>query len=304
MSELFNSINPYILLAFTTLLAASNNVTIHKFGNRGLNNPGDTLLFNSMVSVVWVLEVFALGGGFGALRGISGVSVVYGLIYGVVTAAFLLSKMGALAFGPAAIATLAGTCALIIPTLFGAVWQKETVTAAQWLGIAMLLAAVVLTVRVKKGDAAGMSLKFRIFCVCFFVTGGCTAIVFRLHQGTPHASEYNGMMLIASAVMAVVLGAAALAVNAAARNPAPRLSRVAWFYVPICGLISCTYTNFNIPLSSRIPNTIFFPVLNGGVLILVTLAGRLFFKEKLAWRQYLGVVLATISILFIGKVIG
>ena len=46
-------------------------------------------------------------------------------------------------------------------------------------------------------------------------------------------------------------------------------------------------------------NVVLFPVYNIGVVCLTALAGWLLFKEKLTWKNYLGLAIAIIAVLLI-----
>ena len=46
-------------------------------------------------------------------------------------------------------------------------------------------------------------------------------------------------------------------------------------------------------------NVVMFPVYNIGVVCLSALSGWLLFKEKLTWKNYLGLVIAIIAVLLI-----
>ena len=46
-------------------------------------------------------------------------------------------------------------------------------------------------------------------------------------------------------------------------------------------------------------NVVFFPVYNIGVVCLSALAGWLLFKEKLSWKNYLGLAIAIVAVILI-----
>ena len=50
-------------------------------------------------------------------------------------------------------------------------------------------------------------------------------------------------------------------------------------------------------LSGVIDSVIFFPVVNGGGLVLTTLASLLIFKERLRGKQWIGILLGIASVL-------
>ena len=57
----------------------------------------------------------------------------------------------------------------------------------------------------------------------------------------------------------------------------------------------------NLYLSGVLPGILFFPLVNGGVILLSILASRVLFHEKMTPKQVLGVVLGVLSIFLIGN---
>ena len=55
----------------------------------------------------------------------------------------------------------------------------------------------------------------------------------------------------------------------------------------------------NLYLSGVIPSAVFFPIVNGGGLILITLASLVFFKERLTGRQWIGLGLGIAATLLL-----
>ena len=56
----------------------------------------------------------------------------------------------------------------------------------------------------------------------------------------------------------------------------------------------------NVALSALIPSAFFFPVTNGGIVVATTVAGALFFKERLNRTQLIGVLVGLLGIVVTG----
>jgi multidrug transporter EmrE-like cation transporter len=63
------------------------------------------------------------------------------------------------------------------------------------------------------------------------------------------------------------------------------------------GICVAANHKFNLALSGEIPSAVFFPIVNGGNLVLTTLSALIIFKEKLTKRQWIGVTLGILSVL-------
>ena len=281
----------YFLLSLSILSAAANNLLLHKFGNRGLDGLSGALLFNAAVSGVWI----ALLGAAAALTGglaFDAASVQWGMLYGGVTAAFLLFKMQAMASGPVSLTSVIGCASLLISTGFGVFVLGEAASAAQAAGVALLMIALFLIISPKSDQATRT---WKLWCAGFFVCSAAVGIIFKLHQRSDSAAKISEMMLAAALTSAVVFIAAAFA--ASGRRRLPALPAGAWPYILGSGLFGCVYNRLNIFLAGRLPSVVFYPTFNGAVILLSTLCGLLLFRERLRARQTIGMIAGIAALL-------
>lgn len=71
-------------------------------------------------------------------------------------------------------------------------------------------------------------------------------------------------------------------------------------YMLLSGLASCAYIRINLSISNVIPSVIFFPISNGGMVILSTVVGRVAFGEKLNRVQLLGIAIGCLAVVITG----
>ena len=67
----------------------------------------------------------------------------------------------------------------------------------------------------------------------------------------------------------------------------------------VSGVCVAANNKLNLYLSGVIDSVIFFPVVNGGGLVLTTLASLIIFKERLRTKQWIGILLGIASVLCI-----
>ena len=273
----------YLLLCLSILFASANNLLLHKFGNRGLDSPGGVLLFNAAVSGIWVILLGGTSMISGGLRSDTG-SVCWGMLYGVVTAAFLFFKMQAMATGPVSLTAFIGCASLLISTGFGVFVLGEGASVLQTVGVAILMIALFLVVS-PKNDHAKKS--WKLWCAGFFTCSAAVGIIFKLHQRSGSASKTNEMMFAAALTSALLFTAMSFAVSEKHR-PKP-ISGSAVGYLVACGTAGCVYNRLNIFLAGQLPSVVFYPTFNGSVILISTLCGLIFFKEKLKAQQAIGI---------------
>lgn len=285
-----------ILLSVSIFFAVANNAILHSLNNKGLRGIGDVLLFNAFVSLIWILILSILNKGFN----ISAVSWLWGIIYGSVTAAFLLCKMKAMSTGPASVTSFIGCSSLLISTAFGLIYFNEKVTAVQIIGVVLLITALFLTTA-KSGSLNSINAEksWFIWCILFFLCSGTTGIIFKLHQSSTARGEVNQMMLAAAITSTALFFASSFFMKL--KNKSDK-----WFlyisvkialFVVICGIVSCGYNRINITLSGMLPSIIFFPLFNGSVIFLTSLAAVAIFREKITKCQTMGISIGIIALL-------
>lgn len=282
----------YLLLALSIIFAASNNLLLHKFENRGLDGLSGVLFFNAMISVVWVLLLGITSVMTGGLR-IDLSSAGWGVLYGSVTAGFLLCKMQAMASGPVSLTSFIGCASLLISTGFGVFLLHEGASALQTVGVALLMLALFLVVS-PKNDRAKKS--WKLWCGAFFVCSAAVGIIFKLHQRSEAAENINGMMFCAAITSAVILILLSALTAKGRKLPKP-LPKSALPYLLGCGLVSCLYNRLNIFLAGSLPSVVFYPLFNGSVILISTLCGVFLFRERLKLSQTVGIIIGAAALM-------
>lgn len=289
-----------MILAISVTFAVANNYFLGRFGNRNIDNIGDSLLFNSAISVIWVAILFVCvcisNGGF-VLP--TPTAVFYGILYGLNLSAFLLFKCQSMVSGPVSLSSLIGACRFIIATIFSAIYNHEGMSTIQLVGIFIMLISIYMCINPKKNEMV-LTPKWKLFVLLFFCTGGMIGVINKLFQASNAKMEIDGMMLVAAITSATVLIIFASCINKAMNKPCPKISSRNLVFVVLCGIVSCIYNRLNVYLAGVLPGVILFPVVNGCLIFASSVLGVLIFNEKLSKFQKLGFILGVLSIIMIG----
>ena len=284
----------YLFMAISITLATLQSVILKKFSNKTIKNTGDLFFFNGAVSVVWtaiMLVWFILSGdGFMSLP-----TIIFGLVYGLILCSFLYFKTASLAEGSVTITTLIGSSAFVPATIFGLFYANESASTFQIIGMSLMLLAVAVCINYKKSEQKP-TFKWAIYTALFFIAGSALGAFFKVFGGSNCFDQVNGMMLSASIFSAVFFFATGVVINKSTMQPIPTIAKPSLIYVLGSGVAGCLYVRFNLSLSAIINSAIFFPVSNGSIVMLSTLAGFMLFKEKLTRWQILGIALGIIAI--------
>ena len=244
-----------------------------------------------LVMVLWS----AISGDFS----ISLQSVSFGIIYGMILCLFLFLKTEALANGPVSLTTLTGSCAFIIATGFGVMYAAERVSISQAIGMVLILFSLVLCINPKKSEEK-LTVRWLVYCFGFFLAGGFVGIFYKVFGTSAVADQMNAMMLSASVSSCVFFFLSGMLVCKVKQEDSPHIDNSAWLYILLSGVTGCVYIRLNVSLSAAIPAAVFFPVSNGALVIISTVAGAVAFGERLNRVQVTGILLGLLAIVING----
>jgi len=253
--------------------------------------------FNAIAGIVSAIVLF-LWGGFGEC---SLYTAVLGTIFGVVTSLQYIFMMKALQLGPLSFTTVISSFSTVISALSG-LFFGDKIGILQIIGIVLMLASFVFAVE-KKADEKKGSFIWLVFCIlCFIVTGGI-GIMQKIHQESSHKGELNAFLVIAFAVSFIFSVMLMLIAKKKERAPIfekTKSGSVNWFFIALmvlCGICIAVNNKLNLYLAGVLNSAFFFPMVNGGHLVLTTLTAVVCFREKLTVKQWIGVGLGTLSVL-------
>ena len=165
--------------------------------------------------------------------------------------------------------------------------------------LCLMLIALFLCINPKKSEEK-LSAKWFLACIAFFCAGGFIGMFYKVFGKSDVAGEVNAMMLSASIVSCVLFFAVGVIVNKAGKQELPKIHKDSLIYILLAGITGCVYIRLNVSLSAVIPSAIFFPVANGGIVVLTTLAGAFAFRERLNRIQISGVLLGLVALIVTG----
>lgn len=258
-------------------------------------------MYNAITSVTAAALLLALAD----FSGVSRFTVLLGLSFGLVTALQQITMMQAVQTGSLSYTTVITSLSMLIPSLSGAIFWGETLSAVQIAGIVLMVGCLVLSVEVG-GEAKKTSLQWLIYCGIAFICTGMIGVMQKWHQNSVYKDEGDIFLVIAfgvsflfSAVGLIISTRVSWAARSTARNKKSILGWTPMVLMAVSGLCIAANNKLNLYLSGVFDSAVFFPIVNGGGLILTLLAAFIFFKEKLTRRQWIGLscgVLATICL--------
>ena len=260
-------------------------------------------VFNA-VACLTAAVILLCWGGFGAS---SVFTIVLGVAFGAVTALQGITNIAALQVGPMSYTSVIISFSTLISSLSGVMFFDESLGWAQIVGMVLMLASFVLAAK-SDVDEKKANLKWLFLCLIAFVATGGIGVMQKVHQSSEYRDELNAFLIIAfvsSAVLCALFTALMKRRESRFADEKEKKKdgkRQVWLLLGIMiasGACVAVNNKFNLYLSGVMDSAVFFPIVNGGGLVLTTLAAVLLFREKLSTKQWIGVVLGIASVVFL-----
>lgn len=277
----------YLLLAVTTVCLSAQQL-IQKRYNQKTENPNQFLFlaFTALAATVFFIaaSLFRLSFDPAVLPYSLGFAAAYiaatvGLIY-------------ALKLGSMAITALVNSYSLLIPTFYGIIFLRESVKVAGIIGIALLLVSLFL-LGAKKERATG-GVKWLVFLVVAFVGNGMCSTVQKIQQINMDGAYKSEFMIFALIAAFVVFAGFAFARGNVKNNLPPCAG-----FGSLNGVFNGAVNFLVLILTGLIPNSVLFPCISAGGIVLSLFTALFLFKEKLSAFQIVGYVLGLASVILL-----
>ena len=281
------TIMQYLLLAVTTVCLSAQQL-IQKRYNQKTENPNQFLFlaFTALAATAFFIaaSLFRLSFDPAVLPYSLGFAAAYiaatvGLIY-------------ALKLGSMAITALVNSYSLLIPTFYGIIFLRESAKVAGIIGITLLLVSLFL-LGAKKERATG-GVKWLVFLVVAFVGNGMCSTVQKIQQTSMDGAYKNEFMIFALIAAFAVFTGLALARGDMKNNLTPCAG-----FGSLNGVFNGAVNFLVLILTGLIPNSVLFPCISAGSIVLSLFTALFLFKEKLSAFQIVGYALGLASVILL-----
>ena len=231
--------------------------------------------------------------------GLRGLPSVYTLVCALFYAAVVCSMQGltvyAMKIGPMSLTALISLYGMIIPTISGPLfWKGEYFTPLKVCGIAVMLISMWMLSNVKKEETANR--KWLLVVIPVFFLSGFAGLVEKIHQSTPGRDERAVFLFVAYFIMLIISTVGRFTIHGEKKKLS--IKNVVITGV-VCGIITGFYAFTNLTLAGKLDSVVYYPVANGGALILTILVSIVIFKEKCTKKQLAGIILGLSSVLML-----
>lgn len=292
--------NTSLTLILSLAVALGAGIARKYYTNKSTKGFSGGFVYNA-VSCLTAAAVMMCWGGFGSA---SAFTVVLGTVFGTVTAIQGITNLSAFQIGPMSYTSVIISFSTLISALSGVMFFGESLGWAQIVGIALMLVSFVLAANVSS-DEKKANFKWLVLCLIAFAATGGIGILQKVHQSSAYRTELNSFLIIAFLSSALICSAFAALLKKREKTESDGKSgekKAFWIMLGVMiagGACAAANNKFNLYLSGVMDSAVFFPIVNGGGLVLTTLAAVLIFRERLSKKQWIGVVFGIASVIFL-----
>ncbi|MGZ9586598.1 hypothetical protein [Paenibacillus marinisediminis] len=293
-----------LLIAMTILLFAAQTLSMKliradNLRQRLLINTGFTLIASSGLLLYSLFQPKVLL--------ISSDTLLLGIMFGLVFTLTIIFYNLAISIGPLSYTAFYFSASMIIPALTGIIAFDEPLKVTVIAAIMLFLAAFYF-INVNPDTRSGnkTSQKWKIYCLLTFLCNGSLAVIQKVHQYKMEGTQSDGLMLVGFC-SAFVFYAIAYGVMCMVRNAKMSMSLVGEVTLlrnnilpmvllaatSLIGNLIMTY------LSGFVPSSYLFPLVQGSILVSITLCSVLIFREHLSRVGRIGLTLGLAAIVII-----
>ena len=285
---------PYLYLISAVLMLSTISVLGAAYNRKNAEYQNVTALYNLLICasacVTWGV-IYAFDFSFDAK------ALIYSLGFGVCYAIVMISLIKALNNGPISLTSLLIQLSLIGTTVWGfAFWNTWDVKKAPLVlsGLVLVVISLSLCLYTDRKQDGKISIKWLV-CVmlAFIANAGCA--IFQRSEQIAFNGKHGSMFMFFSVLIATVICTVYFII---AKKPnVKQVLKNSWYF-PLSAGVSSALGNLFIVLLATTPISpnLIYPAVAVGCLAISSAVSAFIFKEKLAWWQWLGILVGAVAV--------
>lgn len=280
----------FLLLASSVILSGSRNLLSKNLSDEPFGTKKFFILQTTIFFVgALVLFLFALGTPFA----LSPVTLILAALYGTFLVFAQWNYTVALKNGKTGICSTVYSLGFILPTVFGAIFYKESLSLFDMIGLIVVLFAIAVSGTRNKNQASSGNSYFLPLIIAMLCSGGL-GVLQKIQQNSPYANEKVLFTLLSFVLAAIISFLRCLFTKNRSAIIDKKILSATWVGAAFacCNLL-------NVILAGRLDSVLFYPILNIGTILVSIICGMIFFKEHFTKKDFLIFLLGITAILLI-----
>lgn len=279
----------YLFFFSAIFCFATQNLFFKLNSQHFMINMASFSVFNAISSALIVVITFVINP---HLKPVELHIVILAILLGISYIGAILLFMKAMECGPTSYTALIYSFGLLIPILFGLFIWKEEASLFNLTGVLLLFVTFYLGSKSTGNQKQKINLKWLLFVIGAAVFNGIVMVIFKEQQILSPGKSINEFLIIAyitSTLLSVLLY---IHKRLIAKESISHLNSK-WFVVIslVIGITTALGNIFNLNLCKLVSAVILFPMVNGGIVLMVSTVSFTVFKEKFGMHNAVSIVL-------------
>lgn len=283
----------YLLLGGSVVLSVVKSAFVKQYSRHESEKNSRIFFFNLVVYGLAAVLQLAITG----LPTLSWWTVLPAAGYAVCAYLMQLFLMKSMAIGSMALSSLFCMYGMLLPTVAGPLFFGETFSLWQGVGVVLMLLAIFFSADIRRGEAS-VNRTWLVFALLTLVFSGMVGVFEKVHQTGPDKAEIPSFLACAFVLIALLSAATLPFVRRREAEPASLKKGLA--IALLTGLVVVVYSRINLYLAGALDTVLYYPVSNGGAVLLTLIVSVCVFREPLKRNHVLCFVCGTAAILLLG----
>ncbi len=220
----------------------------------------------------------------------------YSLVFGVCYALTVIFNVVAIKCGPLSLTALIVSYSLILSTCFGIIVLREPASPFLLIGVVLLIISLALIHIKANSQEKRYSVKW-IICSVLAAVGNsfliCTQKIFQTRYKGVFQTEFMFFSMLAVIVISITF------ILITRSKPGRSTIKQGGLFATVSGVMNALTNLLVMTVSINMPLSVVSPFVSAGGILITALFAFLFFREKLSMRELVGLVVGTVSVVFL-----
>lgn len=286
----------YIILAVSLCLGVSKNL-VSKAGRKVFDGVANLMTANIITALTALVIFGVFGVSFSEIKG--GV-LLLAMLYGLFTMGSQSLYILAVKNGSVSVCSLIYASSFLIPTVFSTIAYREAFSAVKIIGIAVMLISILMVSYKGKGqESGGMTGISFVFVFLAMLSAGSVGIIQKIIGHSFENVENGDFLFVAFCFMLAFSLAVKIAVTLKNKEKIIPADKSFFAFALALAVSQVVANKLNMFLVAVMSGMVFFPVINGGTIIVSSVGSRIMFKEKLGAIQIFGIAIGIVALILI-----
>jgi drug/metabolite transporter (DMT)-like permease len=230
-----------------------------------------------------------------------GITIALGALYGVTFILNVYFYLKLMEIAPLSFSVLFNSFGLLIPTLAGIFFWREQPKLLQLIGLMLMLLCLFLVAGVSKNDFGKINSKWITYGLTTLSLNGLAGVLQKTNQSFNNGLHIKEFLAIGFAMASLISLVMIVLYRYKTKQKVERLKSAKPLFMILGAGIGTAYGMQTLMGALyNLPSYIVFPIVNGGIIIILSFVSSVFLKEKQSIKGIAGLAVGITAIILLG----